>query len=320
MCMAIKKRVLSYRTFMKKNNIYLNGLNFQEVFDIVDNPKSQYSELILKNIIITGISIVSMAQISLSALPQKSDFVDKLPSYKDMRKKFISSNIGRTVAACIGIARAYPWLIQDPIMQGEDSSFKISQIIFDLVHNPIPNLRRIKPSIVEWQLYARCEAISSFGQILSCPSTNLKIMNMDGSQVKDYGLYEAFKIIGIKEEIFNKYSLNFSDIVNEIRSIFLINDNGLSINLLRYCESNTIYSKVQDEVLGKNILREQTLIKDLHFPLNSYRFIPKIQLEKVLSKYELIVYNFALKNRDKNILKKYNFLINERMKRFTLHI
>lgn len=303
----------SSNTLFKKNNIYINRISFREMFDIVDYPESEYSGLILKNIIISGIMLNVMAQISISVLPEKMDYIDKLPSYKDVKKKFISSYIGRTVAACNGVAKAYPWLMQDSIMQGNDINLKISKIIFDLVDNPTPNVRRVKPSIGEWQIYTKGEAGAALGQMLSCPATNLRILNIDGSQVSRYGLNEAFEVLGIDQHILDKYSVNLHDISNDIRSIYLLNGSGMPVNFLQYRESEIVYSKIQEEILGGHIVRIDPKNNGIYQDRDFNKINQPVHLENYLTKYELIAYNFAIKSRDKNILKKYTDLLKQRL-------
>lgn len=286
------------------------------MFEIIDDQESEYSGLIFKNMMIAGVMLIVMAQISISVMPEKTEYIDKLPSYKDIKKKFISSYIGRTLAACNGIAKAYPWLMQDPIMQGNDIPFKISKLIFDLVDNPTPNIRRIKPSVREWQLYAKGEYGAALGQMLSCPSTNLKILNLDGSKLKDYDLSDAFEAIGIKKEALDRYSITCFNISSDIKSNYLLNGSGMPINVLHYKEPRTIYSKIQEEIMSSNILRTDFFGSDNNTEkhLNFNELISLEQIENYLTKYELIAYNFALKSGDKNILKKYTELVKQRIK------
>lgn len=309
-----KKNFSSSKALFNRNHFYINKISFAEMFSILDSIESEYSRLILKNMIITGVMLNVMVQISLSALPEKMDYIDKLPSYKDIKKKFISSHIGRTVAICNGIAKAYPWLIQDPSMQEGDINYKLSRIVFDLIDNPTPNTKRIKPSVGEWQLYTKGEAAAALGQMLSCPSTNLKVFNIDSSKVSSYNFNQAVEVLGINEHILDEYSISLYDISDDIRSTFLLNGSGMPISFLEYKESETIYSKIQEEILGKCLVRTDSNNKSPNQNLSLDHIDQSIQLDNYFNKYELIAYNFAIKSGDKNILKKYNDLLKRRLK------
>lgn len=304
----------SLSKFLKKpNQIYIRNISLDDTFLIVDST-SQDSGLILLNIIISGISIMTMSQIAISARPENASYVDKLPSYKDIKKKFITSYIGRTLAACSGLAAAYPWLMQDPEMQDDENAEKIIQIVTDLVDNPSPNTRRIKPSVTNWQLYAKGEFGAAMGQMISCPSTGLKTINL-AQDIILYGFKEAIDLLGINESTLEKFNITQELIVTKMREIYLSENSGLPINSIIYNEPKTIYSKIQNDILGNDIIRTGYTNSNSIRNIESNIIVTKNLAEKYLSSRELIAYKFAINTGDKNILKKYIDLVRFRSKK-----
>lgn len=304
----------SSNSIKKKNVLYINNIPLRDAFEIFDSESSQFSQQILLNIMISGIAVFCMAQIAISARPENAEYVDKLQSYKDIKRKCISGTPGRTASAVIGIAISFPYLMQDHDMQGDDFSYKLGRIAIDLVENPSPNTRRIKPSTSEWQNYAKGEMGAANGQLLSCPSTNIKVLNIDGQKILNYDLSDSITAIGISEDILKKYGINTEIIKNEFKSIFLIDNNGMPINKIIYDEPESINSHIQSEIFGDLLMRTGKINSNLVKGMEPYSYITKAQVEKHLNKYELIAYNFAIKSGDKNILKKYTELVKERSK------
>jgi hypothetical protein len=297
------------RKIIKRNIMYLNNISLPDIFDIADAPDTERGSQVLANIVIAGVSMQIMAQLALSAQPENAEYVDKLPSYKDIKKKFITSQYGRTLASATGFATAFPYLMQDPVMQGDDTAVKIVQLIMDSVDCPSPNVKRIKPTISEWENYAKGEAGSAFGQMISCPSTNLKTINIDGSLIKNSSLEDAVKSLGISSQILEKHNISTLSIIREMRSIFLLSSAGIPISKLEYNEPKTINSRIQSQILGDELIRTGTINLALSKSFKPDRSITQTLVERYLSKYELMAYNFAIKSGDKNILKKYTELV-----------
>lgn len=302
----------STKPLMSKDNLYVNNIAFNSMVQICDSPDSEFSEQIILNCVIIGVCMMMMAQISISAQPENSEYVDRLPSYKDIKKKFITGLPGRSTSALAGIAKSYPWAMQDPMMQVEDPAIVVNSIVASIIEFPSPNIKRIKPSSANWQQYARGEMGSAFGQMISCPSTNLKTVNIDGTKVKSYGIKEAIQAIGISPNILEKHNLTTDRITQEISSIFLVNSSGIPVQSLEYDEPSSISSKIQNLILGTCIKRTGVINSDLQQGLEPSAAITISQIEKHLTKYEFIAYNFAIRSGDKNILKKYTDLVKSR--------
>lgn len=300
------------RSLKRPKNLYVINLSFNDIYSILDSP-SQDSGLILKNIIVSGIALMIMAQITISARPEGAEYVDKLPSYKDIKRKFISSSIGRTLAASAGFAASFPYLMQDPQMQGHDGIEKIILLITNMVDMPSPNTKRINPSIADWQLYAKGESGAAMGQMLSCPATNLKTINIEPT-VANYGFIEAFEWIGINEEYLNKFNITPESIAKIIKDTYLVEPTGMPLTNLVYEEPKNISSKIQKEIMGNSLTRSGVVNSVLSKGLEPDASITRSLVEKFLSPRELIAYKFAINTGDKNILKKYTDIVKSRSK------
>lgn len=300
------------RSLKRPKNLYVINLSFNDIYSILDSP-SPDSGLILRNIIISGIAMMMMAQITISARPEGAEYVDKLPSYKDLKKKFISSSIGRTLASAAGLAASFPWLMQDPQMQDNDGTDKIILIITNMVDMPSPNTKRINPSISDWQLYAKGESGAAMGQMLSCPATNLKTINIEPT-VSNYGFIEAFEWIGINQEYLDKFNITPEFIAKIIKETYLVEPTGMPMTNLVYDEPNNIFSKIQMEIMGDSLTRTGVINSVLSKGLEPDASITKSLVEKYLNPRELIAYKFAINTGDKNILKKYTDIVKSRSK------
>ncbi len=307
-----KNKKFFSKSFKMSNSLYILNSSVNDIVEIFDSSLNE-SKRIIENIIISGVSMLTMAQISLSALPENAEYVDKLPSYRDIKKKFITGPIGRTLAACSGIASAYPYLMQDPLLSGDDNTEILNTIVLDMVDNPSPNTRRIRPSIPDWQLFAKGEAGAAMGQMISCPSTNFKTVNIQPEVLK-YNLTEAIGSLGINKEILNKHNITPTYIAGKIRNTYLVGTNGIPINKLIYDEPDTIHSKIQSEILKDEIQRSGLINTNLVKGQEPNIAISKTHIEKYLNRKELIAYKFAINTGDKNILKKYTDMIKERAK------
>lgn len=303
---------LSYnKVLFKKNNMYINNISIAQMLEIIDTPENEDALTIVNNIIMSCLAMMIMSQIAISALPEDAEYVDQLPSYKDIKKKFISSRVGRSLAACAAIATAYPYLMQDKMMQ-DDSVNKVIHIITDLVESSSPNIKRIKPNVADWQAFAKGEIGACMGQMLSCPATNIKVLNLNGKDLKEYGLAEALLAIGIPNKTLDSFGINPITLSHDMKGVFLINNAGIPIESISYDEPSKIYSKIQNELLGSSLIRNGIVNTNLVKGLESESSITKAQVEQFLSKYELIAYNFAIRSGDKNILKKYTELVKQR--------
>lgn len=302
------------KTKKKKGILYVGSFSFPELFEIFNSKDNPSAPSILLNFVITGVCLQMMSQIRISVKEEKVEYVDKLPSYRDIKRKIIAGFPGRLVAAVSGIASAMPYLMQDQSItsQEQDIILILSQIIDDMASSSSPNSRRIKPSINNWQEFAKGEMGSSLGQLISCPATNLKLLNIDGTKVKNYGLKDAVSNIGFPPEMLQSYNITEEVIEDAIRNNFTTDNSGMPISKLEYNEPKEIYSNIQTEILSDILIRNGNINANLEKGPEPDSPISKTQVEKYLSKHEFIAYTFAIKNGDKNILKKYTDIIKQR--------
>lgn len=314
--LAKTNKVFFSKTLKKLDTLYILNNSIENIFSIIDGPEPTLQiTQILENNIITGVTMMTMAQIRISVNPEGSNYVDKLPSYRDIKRKFIFSSIGRTLAANTGLAVSFPWIMHDPTMNGEDGVEKIVQIITDMVDNPSPNIRRIKPSQSDWQQFARGEAGAALGQIMSCPSTSFKTINIPAN-ISIYGLEEAIRSIGINSTILEKYNISVNRIAKKMKQIYLLDNRGLPIVELNYDEPNTVHSLIQTQILGDKLCRIGLVNPKLEKGIKPPIPITRVLVEKYLNPRELIAYNFAINSGDKNILRKYTDLVRNRVKEY----
>nr|YP_009145422.1 hypothetical protein [Cryptoglena skujai]AKL39047.1 hypothetical protein [Cryptoglena skujai] len=309
----LKKTTKSFPLLKKRECIYILNLEVNNVFELFDTFEFQASRDILMNFIITTISIFTMAQIAISAKPENLEYLDKLPSYVDIKRKFISSSIGRTFAACLGFARALPYLIHEKKFQNEYVALNSIKIITDMLNSTSSNTKKSKPSVSDWQIYAIGEMIAALGQMLSCPSTNLKFLNINQREVVSYDLRQCIRKLGLNKKLYLKYNITLKDIKDSIQNVYMLDMKSIPMKKLIYTEPIIITSRIQNEILGNSILRNNFFnIKDLEYK-DLVSMMCVIQKQKFLTKYELMAYDFAIKVGDKNILKKYTELIRKRL-------
>lgn len=295
-----------------KNNLYVNNIQLKDVSNLFESGNSEHTPHIILNMVVAGVSTFIMSQLTISARPEGPEYTDQLQSYKDIKRRVIISTPGRTLAAVIGLASAFPYMLGDIKMKGEDIAIGLGLITVEMVESQAPNTKRIKPSTADWQSYAKGEMGAATGQLLSCPSTNLKTLNIDGQNVQNYNLEDAIDAIGIEKETLQKYNITPERVTNEFKSIFLVDNSGMPIYKIEYDEPQTIYSKIQADIFGDTLIRSGKMNSSLIKGLEPESPITKTQIEKHLDKYELIAYNFAIKSGDKNILRKYTDIVKER--------
>lgn len=309
---TLKKSTTLSKISYKKNNIYVGNLGFGEITEVVitpDNPKAEQAILYLS---VVGIVLNMMAQIRISARNESAEYTDQLPSYKDIKRKIIAAAPGKYVAGLVGVLSSLPYLMQDSSISQDNMALLICQLCEDMSMSNSPNTKRVRPNISNWQEYAKGEAGSALGQLLSCPATNLKLLNIDGSKVSNYGINEALMNLGIPQELLNKYDITTEVIKDVIRSLLAMDSSGIPISAITYEEPNEINSKIQDEILSDIMSRTGVVNTRLEKGMEPESSISKIQIDKYLTKYELIAYNFAIRSGDKNILKKYTDLVKQR--------
>lgn len=302
---------------MKNSNcLYVNEVSFSDLFETYESKDMALNKDILLTIVMVGLAVMTMTQICISAKPETIGYTDKLPSYKDMKRRFISSELGRRVASFAGIVKALPYALQQEksLLEKEDEiSIKLFTIAMDMSQSNT-NAKRVSPGSTNWQIYAKGEMTASLGQLLSCPCTNVDVLNIKGNEIYNFGLAEALVNIGFNPDVYHKYGLSIEGIKNEVRKQYLTDNGGLPTDKITYNEPKNIYSRIQEDILGDSIIRNGSFSTVLVKGVEPDVRITKKDIDIHLNKYEKLAYDFAKKSGDKNILKKYTDLIVGRAK------
>jgi hypothetical protein len=305
----IKKTNLMNKVIKNSNSIVVLNRSLSDILLVIDGPNEEVP-ILLMNSVIAFIGMLTMAQITISARPEGSEYVDKLPSIKDIKSKILTSFRGRTLSALVGLTASFPYMMNDPRMKENDID-NIITFAVDQIENPSPNTKRIRASTDEWPKYARGEASAAFGQMLSCPISNLKTLNIS-ADVGEYGLDKAIEALGVNEEVLNKHNITKDKIITEFKKIFLVNEKGMPIEKIEYHEPTSIKSKIQEEIFGNLIFRNGNIGINLVQGMEPDAAISKSLVALFLNPRERIAYKFAIESGDKNILRKYTEMIRAR--------
>lgn len=305
----IKKRKGAFKSVIYNcNTIYINNLSVPQVFEPFDLASWSNGKRIFNDIIIGLLGVFIMVQISFSARPKSAEWIDQLPSYKDIKYKIINSRPGMILSACVGLASAYPYAREYLEIESDEMYNNLFIIANEMVESYISNTKRIKPTKENWLSFARGEMGAVKGQLLSCPSTNIKKLNINASDVTNFGIDEALYNIGFTEKMYWKYEVNIESIKNDIKKIFLVDKCGIPLKDLIYYEPIHIESKIQSEILGCNIVRKANIDIREGKLIEPDKPINRNYLLKNLNKSEKIAYNICIRTGDtqmiKNLIKK----------------
>lgn len=294
----------SYNKTLKGNNIYVCNLSASQAFELFDSADTELAKPIFESFIITFIGVFMIAQINVSSRPQNSEWVDSLKSVKDIKQRIINGSPGMIVSACYGMSIAYPYAMEDLESEGATQYNILITIVDEMINSHSTNIKRLRPSKQDWLPFARGEMGAVKGQLLSCPSTNLAIMNIEGSDVIGYTISDAMGKIGFERSLFNKYDIDVEYIREKLRRIFLTDKGGIPIENLVYEEPNYVNSRIQNEILGDCIIRNETIKSKLEKGVEPVTAINKTALVKFLTKNELFAYNIAIRTGDAQMARK----------------
>jgi hypothetical protein len=97
--------------------------------------------------------------------------------------------MGSTIAASYGIYKSLPTM-ENPSAETIDSLF-LAYTKF-----PTTNQKRYSsPTATNWQSYCSGEVSSAMGKLISCPSSNIKVFNMDAKVVNELDFNSAYELI-----------------------------------------------------------------------------------------------------------------------------
>jgi hypothetical protein len=301
----LKKGVLkSQNRLYKGKNVYFSNLSVAQAFELFDSASYEFSKEIFENFVLCLIGLFIMVQISISAKPESGEWVERLPSYKDIKSRIINGKPGSVLSACFGITLAFPYALDDLEGEGIKMYDDLAVLVQQLIESQGANVKRIKPSKAEWLSFARGEMGSVRGQLLSCPSTNIARLNIDGSDVSSYNIQNVLENSGLDESMFPKYDLSIDIIVVKFRKLFLIDKGGLPIENLIYDEPGNISSRIQNEIFGGNIIRSENVGTKLVKGVEPASPINRSILSENLTKNELFAYDIAIRSGDVAMVKK----------------
>lgn len=299
---AIKRK----EKFYEKGNMYICNIKLSQAVELVcsaEDEKKVY-EVVL-DMVIAGLGCLVIAQISDSAQPEKSEWVEKLSSVKHIKTKIINGKPGLALSAVIGMTIAFPSALKDLSEQGDDNvgnNFLGQVELFTTTYTT--NEKRIVGNSKNWNAFARGEMGAAKGQLLSCPTSNLKILGIDGSEIKSYGVSEAIEKLGLDSKVLSDLKITPQIVKDEFRKIFLIDNTGKLMSSLIYDEPAHIKSKIQNEILGDSLIRTAEIKSELVKGAEPTFMITKAALNEFLTKNELFAYNIAIRTGDSIMAKK----------------
>lgn len=286
-----------------KDTMYVGNISFPQSFELFESADHETAAEILTCFIITGVAVIILCQISVSSRPETVEFIDSLDSVKHVKSKIINAHYGMTTSACIAITSVFPYAMDDLCMDG-DTANKASTIAKELVATSKANVKRIKPDKNNWLPSARGELGAIKGQMLSCPSTNLRIINIDGTEVLSYDLETAINKLGFHQSTLEKHKISVDKIRDILKKIFLTDNGGIPIDKVVYEEPSFVRSRVQTDILGDLVVRTGELKTKLVKGQEPSTTLSKASLAKYLSKDQLFAYQIAIRTGDTQMARK----------------
>lgn len=296
-----------------KDNIYLCNISFSQTFQLANKCNFEQAKKFITSLVMSGVSLVIMAQLSISSRPQKSEWVDQLDSMKDIKRKIINSEYGLFASACFAVTMAFGYVMEE-IRAREDPYGALASVVIHLVESYDSNVRRIKPSKENWLLHARGEMGAVKGQMLSCPSTNITKLNIDGAEAISYGFEDAIRVMGLSKELLDKYELSIEGLKLKYRNIMLTDNGGLPIDKLVYNEPKFVSSKIHNEILGDALIRVETVKASLEKGVEPFSAINTTIISKYLDEMEYFAYNAAIRTGDVKMARHLTNIVLERSK------
>lgn len=300
----INKSIRNKQKSYLSDNFYVCNISVAQALEPIEVSDHDKAKSFVMNIVVACIGCIMVAQISISARPESAEWVEKLESVKDIKQKIINGIPGLALASLIGLVSAFPYA-REELEKQQDS---IGNIIINfanlLVESHNANVKRIKPSSENWLMFARGEMSAAKGQLLSCPTTNLKTLNIDGQLASSYGVELALKSIGIDGNVLTKYEITPQRVIEEVRKILLLDKTGMPNKVLVYNEPDFVVSRLQSEIMGECVTRSAVLSNKLVKGVEPSFAVSKAMLAKYLSKTELFAYNIAIRTGDSQMAKK----------------
>lgn len=317
----ISKRTKKGTALMFHNNFYVNNISIRDIRTIfhTHSAHSYFSRAFYLNIICGILAINIMVQIRMSMREQTIDYIDKLPSYKDYKKKFITGIPGRSIAVASGLVLSYPYILDTLENIPKSDPSQIYDCIFEYANTfldeNIPNTKRLsKPSSsATWPAYAKSEMSAALGLLLSCPGTNIKLLNIDPSKAANATLLDVLNYSGFDQEFFHAQQISIDDIRNVFCTYMLADSGGFPLNKIEYHENPQVISSLEKDLLGDSITRIGTVNTALNKGSEPDSAITRKDILANLLNYELTAYEIAFRSGDPALLRKYTNLVKKRI-------
>lgn len=289
---------------VKGNLFNINGHTIMDLFNaICSNPEDEHASDIILNTLVAIYAIFIMAQLRISTT-ESNAFVDQLPSYKEYKRKVINGLPGRTLAALSAVFSSLSFIIADtgPKAKVEITSEDLTLMVSNYSHTPIPNSKRItSPNIGNWSQFLMGELSSTLGTILSCPSSNIKIFNLDADKVKQVSKpSEILSLLGVSTDFLEKYGITEADsksvIFEKLKIIMHQTSGGIPVGTLEFTEAGTVTSTLESFV---EIVRHSS-----ESPVPGQASSINEGIISRLAPWEKSGYEAALKAGNKNLIKR----------------
>lgn len=299
-----KKSNKKKQKFYTKGNFYVGNITLAQAFEPFDNADLDKAAVIIGEMVSGCMACIMMAQISISAKPEEAEWVEKLDSVKDIKSKILNGKTGLLFGAAAGLTLAFPYALEELSQDESQIGNNLYSYACEMMESHTTNVKRIRPNKENWGLYARGEMGAIKGQLISCPTTSLRTLNIDGSQVNSYGVTEAIRSLGFDLSTLDKYGITTQSVIEKVRGILLIDNNGMPIKSLIYEEPDFITSKVQNEIVGYCLVRNASLKNVLEKGVEPALAITKANLKKFLTDHEFFAYNIAIRTGDAQMAKR----------------
>lgn len=218
---------------------------------------------LLENIIITGLVLVMTLQISFSFYPEKRIYFSQLPSVKYIKEKFILSTIGKSAKAYFSIlAFRYKLRTKNILISDFDYFFIINDLIE--TNSMVFQMNETDDHLRDnWKIFLKRSMKFINYNVNNFPFSNKTFLNNKEVQfLKDLGLKETLKFLGINKKLLNRFQLDLNHLVDSICLLYLDSGYESDINYLIFEEPKKIISKLEREVFGKRILRQRRSMKN----------------------------------------------------------
>jgi len=288
----------------------LSGFSVKDLFDPFDaGPDHEFARGILLTICSAITTVVLMAQLRFSAAEEPAEYMDRLPSYRDYKKLIMNGYIGDTFSYAVGIRSTLPYIIESSQHQqatiDDTSESALCYFLESYAECGVPNSKRIKtPNSKNWVEYLNGEASSTKGKLLSAPSSNILLFNLNPKNVESLNIAGVLALTGLSEETLKKYSITVDEIREHIYSAYMSTVGGIPTTQKSFDEPAQLRSAIEEEIFVDRIVRTGEINDSLVKGDLPDSPITRDMIEGSLSRMELLAYDTAQRMGDQTMLRK----------------